>query len=49
MSVKMGLYGVNKADPLKQRTARQGVLTYAQISQARAVPAELSSRYPAPE
>jgi len=33
MSVKMGLYGVNKADPLKQRTARQGVLTYAQISQ----------------
>ena len=49
MSYRFGLYAVDKADPLKTRTARSAVGTYLQITKAKDVPAALDLQFPTPE
>jgi beta-galactosidase len=48
MSIRMGLYAVDKNDKMKTRTARKTARTYTSIIDASAVPPDLASRYPAP-
>jgi beta-galactosidase len=48
MDVRMGLYAVDPADPKKARVARQGVAVFRAIADARAIPADLAAKYPAP-
>jgi beta-glucosidase/6-phospho-beta-glucosidase/beta-galactosidase len=47
MHVKMGLYAVDPADPMKARTARSSVKTYAEIAAAHGVPPDLAAAHPA--
>jgi beta-galactosidase len=47
-NIRMGLYAVDKTDPMKQRTPRKGVATFAAIAAAGQVPADLAAQYPAP-
>ncbi len=46
---KMGLYAVDKADPLKTRVAKKSVRTYRWLTETRDVPVELERLYPQPE
>ena len=46
---KMGLYGIDKADPMKTRVPKKSVATYRSITQERLVPEELKRLYPQPE
>ena len=48
MSFKMGMYGVDKSDPQKTRTARSAVDVYGRISLAGKIPGDLAAKYPAP-
>jgi beta-glucosidase/6-phospho-beta-glucosidase/beta-galactosidase len=47
MSVHMGLYGVDKSDPMKTRKARQAVAVYGRIAQLGEVPPDLAMQFPA--
>lgn len=47
MSMRFGLYAVEKDDKTKARKARASVGTYASIIDARAIPADLAAKYPA--
>ncbi|MFZ5472291.1 MAG: family 1 glycosylhydrolase [Myxococcota bacterium] len=49
VGMRFGLYAVDATDPMKKRTPRQAVETYARIVQARDVPADLEDLYPALE
>ena len=42
MSVRVGLYAVDKDDPQKARVARSGVSVYGRIAEGRAVPPDLA-------
>jgi beta-galactosidase len=46
MSFNMGLYKVDKSDPLKTRTARSGVGVYGRIAAGGEIPADLMAQYP---
>ncbi len=48
MTIKMGMYGVDPTDPSKTRHARKTVATYARITAASSIPADLLQTYPAP-
>ena len=43
MTIRMGLYAVDKADPAKTRRARSGVAVYGRIAGARSVPPDLAA------
>ena len=47
MSIRLGLYAVDKNDPQKTRTARAAVAVYGRIAQGGKVPADLADKYPA--
>ncbi|MFT3836594.1 MAG: family 1 glycosylhydrolase [Myxococcaceae bacterium] len=49
MDIKMGLYGIDKNDPMKHRVAKKSVATYRWITDERLVPEELQRLYPQPE
>jgi beta-glucosidase/6-phospho-beta-glucosidase/beta-galactosidase len=46
MSIRLGLYAVDKNDPTKARTARTSVPTYGKIATAGAIPPDLAAKYP---
>jgi beta-glucosidase/6-phospho-beta-glucosidase/beta-galactosidase len=46
MTVHMGLYGVDPADPQKTRHAKQSVPVYGRIAQGFAIPPDLIAKYP---
>ena len=48
MSIRMGLYAVDKDDPQKTRVARSAVDAYGRIAQAGEIPRDLAKLYPAP-
>jgi beta-galactosidase len=45
MDIRMGLYAVDRDDPMKRRTARQAVGVYDQIARAHLLPASLIAQY----
>jgi beta-glucosidase/6-phospho-beta-glucosidase/beta-galactosidase len=47
MTVRMGLYAVDGADPTKARTARAGVGVYGRVAAGAQIPADLARTYPA--
>ncbi len=49
MSVKMGLYGMDPADPERKRVARQAVPLFRQIADANKIPDAVAKQYPAPD
>jgi beta-glucosidase/6-phospho-beta-glucosidase/beta-galactosidase len=48
MSIRMGLYAVDKDDPQKTRVARSAVDAYGRIAEAGEIPPDLAKLYPAP-
>lgn len=48
MDIRMGLYAVDKDDPMKARVARRTVGVYARIVEANRIPADLMATYPVP-
>jgi beta-glucosidase/6-phospho-beta-glucosidase/beta-galactosidase len=48
MSIRLGVYAVDKNDPQKTRVARSAVQVYGRIAQAGEIPRDLAKLYPAP-
>jgi beta-galactosidase len=46
MAYKFGLYGIDKSDPLKKRSARSAVAAYLEITKAKDIPAALETQFP---
>ncbi len=48
MNVKLGIYGVDKTDTTKARTARSAAAVYSTIATNNKITADLANQYPAP-